>query len=363
MAVRLGGAVRQPPEPRFVRFILSLACLALVLVALLAVPTDSRLGERPADSGAPALREQAEAVADLSWVDPTGLALRPTGTAPRRSEILRERTSRAWAGDHAWGPRYMYVVLPLFALLLAPVVSRVPWRRAVLVAAIVGVASATVGVALDFNQYIAHVSERVTGPPVDGEPAYANALHNEARWSPIVGQPKLLDDAVSRSAADLDRVGQLALPSPFPDTTAQRYFWYFQPARLDAWWLWVFPERLPLWLLVGSRWSRGRGRRRGRPGGGARSRPPGSAPRWARSPSWPGGWSWWSAPSGAQRRRRPPGSPSWPRDSAPPSRTATRSRGGCRRRRGCWRSPREARRDRRRSSSPSCPSAGRGGSR
>jgi hypothetical protein len=157
---------------------------------------------------------------------------------------------QAWAGDHAWGPRYMYIVLPLFALLLAPVVSRVPWRRAVLVAAIVGVASATVGTVLDFNQYITQVANQVTGPPVDGEPAYANALHHDVARSPILGQPKLIDDAVAQSAADIDRAGQLALPSPFPDTTDQRYFWYFQPPRLDAWWLWVFPERLPLWLLL-----------------------------------------------------------------------------------------------------------------
>ncbi|MDX6645049.1 MAG: hypothetical protein QOK40_776 [Miltoncostaeaceae bacterium] len=157
---------------------------------------------------------------------------------------------QAWSGDHAWGPRYMYIVLPLFALLIAPVVSRVPWRRAVLVAAMIGVASATVGTALDFNQYIAHVSDSVTGPPVDGEPGYAYALHHDVGRSPVLGQPKLIDDAVARSAADVDRAGQLALPSPFPATTNERYFWYFRPPRLDAWWLWVFPERLPLWLLL-----------------------------------------------------------------------------------------------------------------
>jgi hypothetical protein len=160
---------------------------------------------------------------------------------------------QAWAGDHAWGPRYLYIVLPLFALLLAPVMDRVPWRRAVLVAGVVGIASAGVGAMMPHNQYITSVANRVQGPPVDGEPAYANALHFYPSYSPIVGAPRLLDDAVGNSAADLAESGDpAAAPAAFPLTTGARYFWYFQPPRLDPWWLWLVPERLPWWLLLGA---------------------------------------------------------------------------------------------------------------
>ena len=39
-------------------------------------------------------------VGDLAWVDPAGVTVRPTSTALTRTEITRERASRAWAGDH-----------------------------------------------------------------------------------------------------------------------------------------------------------------------------------------------------------------------------------------------------------------------
>jgi len=82
-----------------VRFALSALCMIVALVALVAIPFDGRAGARPPDEGVPALREQARSVENLAWVDPLGVATRPTGTAPTRPEIVRERTSRAWAGD------------------------------------------------------------------------------------------------------------------------------------------------------------------------------------------------------------------------------------------------------------------------
>jgi hypothetical protein len=82
-----------------VRIALSLCCIVLALGALLAIPFDGRLGSRPPDEGVPALRDQAKAVDDLRWVDPLGTSVKGTGTQLTRPEILRERTSRAWAGD------------------------------------------------------------------------------------------------------------------------------------------------------------------------------------------------------------------------------------------------------------------------
>lgn len=82
------------------RFVLSLLCLACAVCVLLTVPMDGRTGVRLVDPGVPALRDRAEKVRDLAWVDPAGVAVRPTGTALTRDAISRERASRAWAGDH-----------------------------------------------------------------------------------------------------------------------------------------------------------------------------------------------------------------------------------------------------------------------
>jgi hypothetical protein len=82
------------------RLAVSLLCLVCAVCALLAVPMDGRAGARAADPGVPELREQAQKVGDLAWVDPAGVTVRPTGTALNRGDVLRERASRAWAGDH-----------------------------------------------------------------------------------------------------------------------------------------------------------------------------------------------------------------------------------------------------------------------
>jgi hypothetical protein len=82
-----------------VRFALSLACIVIAIVALLVAPHDGSAGARPPDEGVPALRDQAQAVEDLTWVDPSALTTSPTRTAPTRQAILRERASRTWAGD------------------------------------------------------------------------------------------------------------------------------------------------------------------------------------------------------------------------------------------------------------------------
>ena len=82
------------------RLALSLLCLVCAVCALLVVPMDGRAGARAVDPGVPELREQAQKVGDLAWVDPAGVTVRSTGTALNRGDILRERASRAWAGDH-----------------------------------------------------------------------------------------------------------------------------------------------------------------------------------------------------------------------------------------------------------------------
>jgi hypothetical protein len=73
--------------------------LVLALGTLLATPTDGRVGAQVAEPGAPELRERWESTADLAWIDPAGLVARAGGPPLNRSDLLRERASRAWAGD------------------------------------------------------------------------------------------------------------------------------------------------------------------------------------------------------------------------------------------------------------------------
>ena len=54
----------------------------------------------PSIPASPSFRDRAQQVGDLAWIDPAGVAVRPTNTALTRSDISRERASRAWAGDH-----------------------------------------------------------------------------------------------------------------------------------------------------------------------------------------------------------------------------------------------------------------------
>jgi hypothetical protein len=79
---------------------LSSILLIFAVCAMLAVPMDGRLGARTVDPGVPEIRDRALRAGDLSWVDPAGRAVRPTSTPLNRTDIARERASRAWAGDH-----------------------------------------------------------------------------------------------------------------------------------------------------------------------------------------------------------------------------------------------------------------------
>jgi hypothetical protein len=83
-----------------VRLILSSLVLVCAVCAMLLVPMDGRVGARTFDPGVPEIRDRALKTADLAWVDPAGRTVRPTATALNRTDIARERASRAWAGDH-----------------------------------------------------------------------------------------------------------------------------------------------------------------------------------------------------------------------------------------------------------------------
>jgi hypothetical protein len=83
-----------------VRLIFSSLLLLCAVCAMLAVPMDGRVGAHTVDPGVPDIRDRALKTADLAWVDPAGRTVRPTSTALTRTDVARERASRAWAGDH-----------------------------------------------------------------------------------------------------------------------------------------------------------------------------------------------------------------------------------------------------------------------
>ena len=82
------------------RLIPSLLCLLLAVGALATIPTDSRAREAAPDPSTPELRQLGQSTEHLGWLIPQSLP-QDTGAIPRnRAALLRERATRAWAGDH-----------------------------------------------------------------------------------------------------------------------------------------------------------------------------------------------------------------------------------------------------------------------
>ena len=158
---------------------------------------------------------------------------------------------RYWHGDHAWGPRYLQIVLPLMVAVCAPVLCRRRWRRAVGVAGVVGVVIAGLpGAVLYYNTYLARAFDKVGDGPLHGEASYAYHVHHIPSWSPIVGHLARMDDALSSAVDRID--GSDATIRPYPVTTNERYFWFFAPYQLDTWWVWlpVIGVSRWFWLLA-----------------------------------------------------------------------------------------------------------------
>jgi hypothetical protein len=81
--------------------LLSLSIAALVSAVLLAsAPSDRRSRPGSVEPLVAALQKRQQDTADLSWLDPTGSVRARIGASLDRTELLRERANRAWAGDH-----------------------------------------------------------------------------------------------------------------------------------------------------------------------------------------------------------------------------------------------------------------------
>lgn len=164
-----------------------------------------------------------------------------------------------WHGDNAWGPRYLIMSLPFYALLVAPLLSSSRWFKALAISAVVGVIPATLGTMMYWNQYFTVVAS--TAPRTDPAvpPRQDDFTHYQLYWSPLVGHAREMPDLFRNTWDRLD--GRYSGdPYPKPPGVGARYFWYWEPPQLDIWWYYVFPIRapkqvlllVPMWLGVGA---------------------------------------------------------------------------------------------------------------
>ncbi len=149
-----------------------------------------------------------------------------------------------WHGDQSWGPRYLLITLPLLVAAIAPLLTRAPWRSAVLIAGCIGIAPAFLGSAIYFNQYY------LLAAAEHGDP-YIGITHRDPGASPLVGHAGLLPPAIDNTARAMsDRASHATYSGPFPEGTSAQYGWYFQPPMLDTWWTWSRLRSDPGWLLL-----------------------------------------------------------------------------------------------------------------
>jgi hypothetical protein len=148
-----------------------------------------------------------------------------------------------WAGDSAWGPRYMQVVLPCAIAISALVVDRINFRRAIITLGIVGAAvPAFLGTAVAFDVFTIDAQNALGAAPVaseNGQPAYNIAMKHDIAWNPILGHLELLPEAV-RDTFGVLRDDEIQRSQYLPDPYV-RYGFFGETARLDVWWLWVEP--------------------------------------------------------------------------------------------------------------------------
>lgn len=155
-----------------------------------------------------------------------------------------------WHGDHSFGPRYLIMSIPFWVVPVGLLLHRAAWRRALGVAAMVGVVVALLGSALYFNQYF-HIAERTSVAKLeilDDGPNYWRKMHYEPYWSPIAGHARALPAVVGNSIDRLD--GDDADLQEYPGTTNEQYGWYFAPPQLDSWVYWLFPTHGPKRFLL-----------------------------------------------------------------------------------------------------------------
>ena len=159
-------------------------------------------------------------------------------------------TFHDWSGGNAWGPRYLYSVLPLLLVIAAPAMASIRWRRAVVVAAVAGVLVNVSGVLLYFNNELLWASSQI-GPAGNahdptGETISDDDIHFDPRWSPLLGEPRLVPSALKNTVLELE--GQHDAVAPFPSGASSRFGWYYEQRQVDLWWYLIVPTGAPLAL-------------------------------------------------------------------------------------------------------------------
>jgi hypothetical protein len=159
-----------------------------------------------------------------------------------------------WSGDHAWGPRYMQVVLPVTVALAAPLVDRIRWRRAVVVSGVAGLLlPASLGVLIPFDVFLIDAQDELGTERVvsEDQPLYIVEVRHDPTWNQILGNLELLPGAV-RDVTGTQHVGDVHRGDYAIDPTSFYGFYGLDP-RIDFWWLWLRPthgSRVTYVLLV-----------------------------------------------------------------------------------------------------------------
>jgi hypothetical protein len=133
---------------------------------------------------------------------------------------------RFWSGDWAWGPRYMIIVVPCLAVMCAPLVSMMRWRRALMALGGIGfLFPGALGVAVNFNTYYQRATKTLGAK-------FSSKVHNDWAWQPIWHHLGVL----------ADELRNLGKPYGLLYVTGQPRldFWWLD----DRWWLAQHPIRM-----------------------------------------------------------------------------------------------------------------------
>ncbi|MDQ1510933.1 MAG: hypothetical protein QOG50_2777, partial [Actinomycetota bacterium] len=139
---------------------------------------------------------------------------------------------RFWSGDWAWGPRYMIIVLPCLAVMCAPLVNMVRWRRALAALAGIGfVLPGALGVLVNFNTFYLNARSKLGIN-------FRNAIYHDWSWQPIGRHISVLSD-------ELGNVGK-PYGLLFLTGKPRLDIWWLD----DRWWLAQHPSRIAAALLM-----------------------------------------------------------------------------------------------------------------
>lgn len=160
-----------------------------------------------------------------------------------------------WSGDDAFGPRYMGVVLPLFAVLAGMGVSTVR-EYPVILTTFAGIPASLSGVLIYVN---ASNASRVPGLE-QALGASSRTIDGGYNWSAL-RQLTLYIPRHSQLSFQLSQIGEAisnswkamgggASPVPFNLGNSPALGWYIAPVRLDVWWVYWVESGAPKLFLV-----------------------------------------------------------------------------------------------------------------